>query len=183
MQNWNTDSYIFHLYIAAQSLSTPFELRGELYHNLYEELGEGDISNAHPVIYKRNYKTIAEDEEFLPLAESLYMFNTQVYYTQQAGDYRKGLGGLGFIELNVPQQMRQIYNGLKKSGLPDEDLLFWPLHIELDSEHGEAWFEEMRQVISTPDHALSMLEGGIRILDARASMLDALLVNAKRAAA
>lgn len=174
IENWNTDSQIFHLYIAMQSLNTPFELRGELYHNLHEELGEGKIENAHPVIYERNYRTMPRSRVIEPLTESLHMFNTQVYYTSLSGNFRKGLGGLGFIELNVPVQMQMIYDGLRKSGFPDKDLIFWPLHIALDSEHGEAWFDEMAKVIQTADDAQAALEGGVRVLDARASMFDAL---------
>jgi len=157
IENWNTDSDIFHLYIAAQSLSTPFELRGELYKNLYEELGEGDISQAHPTL----------------LAESLHVFNTQVYYTLLSGNYCKSLGGFGFIEFNVSTQMTQIYQGLLKSGIPDKDSYFWPLHIELDKEHGEVWFEEIKEVISSPEDARAILEGGV--LDARARMLDGIM--------
>lgn len=174
IDNWNTDSYIFHLYIAAQSLSTPFELRGELYHNLYEELGEGNIERAHPTIYNKNYKNLGNAEIIVPLVESLHVFNTQVYYTLLCGRFEMGLGGLGFIEVNVPAQMQMIYEGLKKSGIPDADLEFWPLHISLDSEHGAAWFDEMRKVITTPEAAEAALQGGIRVLDARARMLDGL---------
>lgn len=174
MDNWNTDSYIFHLYIAAQSINTPFEIRAELYYNLYQELGEGDIARAHPIIYAKNYQTLGKSIQVHPLPESLYVFNTQVYYTLLCGAYEKGLGGLGFIEVNVPEQVKMIYEGLKKSGMPEDDIEFWPLHISLDSEHGDAWFEEMRQIMTTPAAALAALEGGTRVLDARMRIFDGL---------
>jgi hypothetical protein len=174
LENWYTDSDIFHLFIAALSLSTPLHLRGELYHNLYEELGDGDVNLAHPVIYRKSFGQFGRIKDFVPLTESMNVFNTQVYYTRLCGNYHMGLGALGFIEFNVPRLMEPIYQGLRKSGIQDHHLTFWPLHIQLDKEHGEAWFDEMHDEIDTPDKAGAMLEGGLRMLDARAGMFDGL---------
>jgi pyrroloquinoline quinone (PQQ) biosynthesis protein C len=172
LENYYINNRVFHLHIAALSLSAPLELRGEMYRNLNDELGQAVFNSAHPVIFLRNFRSIGRPETITPLVESLHLLNQKVYAALLSGDYRYGVGGFGFLELTMPRQMQQIYHGLQRSGLPEEDLEFWPLHVSIDERHGEDWFNEMRQIIHTPEHALSALRGGKRVLDARAGFYD-----------
>lgn len=176
LDNYYVNNRVFHLHIAAQSLSTPFELRAELYQNLYDELGAGIPSEAHPLLFLRNYRSIGgHDRVVEPLVGSLHLLNTKIYHTLLCGNYRNGLGALGFLELTMPTQMRQLLAGFRRSGLSDAETIFWDLHISLDEGHGDAWFEEMRKIVRTPEDALSILEGGKAVLDARCAFYDSVL--------
>lgn len=173
LDNYYVNNRVFHLHIAAQSLSTPFELRAELYQNLHDELGAGTPSEAHPLLFLRNYRSLGGHERVVePLVGALYLLNTKIYHTLLSGNYRNGLGALGFLELTMPVQMRQLLAGFRKSGLSEADTIFWDLHISLDENHGDAWFDEMRKVVHTPDDALRILEGGRSVLDARCAFYD-----------
>lgn len=172
LDNYYVNNRVFHLHIAAQSLSAPFEMRAEMYQNLFDELGSGEPSEAHPLLFLRNYRTLKLPETIIPLTGSLFLLNTKIYHTFLSGNVLQGIGGLGFLELAMPAQMEKIFTGLKQSGLPVKDLIFWELHITLDQAHGESWFEEVREITRTREDAQALLKGGMSILDARTRFYD-----------
>jgi len=173
LDNYYVNNRVFHLHIAAQSLSTPFELRAELYQNLYDELGTGTPSEAHPLLFLRSYKSLGGSDRVVePLIGAIHLLNTKIYHTLLSGNYRNGLGALGFLEITMPVQMRKLLSGFKKSGLTKDETIFWDLHISLDEEHGDAWFDEMKKILQTPEDALAILEGGQAVLDARCAFYD-----------
>lgn len=172
IENYYVNNRVFHLHIAAQSLSAPMDLRGEMYKNLYDEMGSGDPDAAHPLLFLRNFRSLGKPETVTPITGSIYLLNTKIYHTFLSGNALQGVGGLGFLELAMPAQMEKILEGMKKSGLPDDDLIFWELHISLDQEHGDAWFDDLRQVVHTREDAQAVLEGGVSLLEARAVFYD-----------
>ncbi len=103
------------------------------------------------------------------------MVNAKTYAAFLSGDYYFGMGGFGYIELAMPNQMIKILKGLEKSGLPKQDLEFWDAHITLDLEHGKTWFSEMLKLIKNSEQAQRCLEGGSSLLEARAKMFDSIL--------
>ncbi len=172
INNYYVNNRVFHLFIAALALSTPFERRTELANNFYDELGSGDNSMAHPALFFKNFATLGVPDYIIPQAEALYLVNSKLFATFLSGDYHFGMGGLGFIELTMPNQMTKILNGLKKSGLAESDLEFWELHIAIDEKHGKAWFNEMQQLITNVNEAITCLQGGLFLLEARATLYD-----------
>lgn len=172
LENYYVNNRVFHLHMAAQSLAAPFETRAEIAQNFYDEMGEGDLTRAHPVLFLKNFRTLGRPETVRPMAEALYLLNAKIFCTSLAGDYAVGLGGFGFIELAMPDQMRLIRSGLKKSGLPEEDLEFWDVHITIDEAHGQGWLDEMEEVVQTPEQVCSALYGGLLLLEARAGVYD-----------
>lgn len=172
LDNYYVNNRVFHLHIAAQSLSAPFEMRAEMYQNLYDELGTGEPDQAHPLLFLESYRSLTEPEVIRPLPGSLCLLNTKIFHTFLCGNYLEGVGGLGFLELAMPAQMEKIFVGLQKSGLPREDLRFWELHITLDQEHGEHWFDEMRPFVQSRENARAILRGGLGILEARSVFYD-----------
>ncbi|HFD87105.1 MAG TPA: iron-containing redox enzyme family protein [Gammaproteobacteria bacterium] len=173
LDNYYANNRVFHLHIAAQSLSTPFDLRAELYQNLYDELGAGTPSEAHPLLFLRSYNSLGGTDRVIePFVGALHLLNTKIYHTLLSGNYRNGLGALGFLELTMPAQMKKLLAGFRKSGLTPEETIFWDLHISLDEEHGDAWFDEMKKVLKTPEDALAILDGGLSVLDARCTFYD-----------
>ncbi|MEK8089326.1 iron-containing redox enzyme family protein [Thermithiobacillus plumbiphilus] len=172
LDNYYVNNRVFHLHIAAQSLSAPFSMRAEMYKNLYDELGSGEPSEAHPLLFLRNYRTLHLPDTIIPLTGSVFLLNTKIYHTFLSGNVLQGVGGLGFLELAMPAQMEKIFAGLKKSNLPVKDLVFWEVHITLDKEHGESWFEEVRDLVRSREDAKALFEGGMSLLDARARFYD-----------
>lgn len=173
LENYYINNRVFHLHVAAQSLSVPLEMRAGMYQNLFDELGRGVVGEAHPVLFLKNFRKIGlPDEAVRPLGEALNLLNTKIYFSFLSGDFRKGIGGLGLLELTMPAQMQQLYDGMLKSGLSAEDAVFWKIHIDLDAEHGEEWIQHTAPYIETLAHAKSMVQGGMAVLDARAGFYD-----------
>jgi len=172
IDNYYVNNRAFHLFVAALSLSTPIEYRPELAVNFYDEMGEGDFAMAHPILFFKNYHSLGVPTVIEPLPEALCLLNSKLYATLLSGDYCFGMGGFGFIELTMPNQMIKIFEGLKKSDLKDADLEFWETHIAVDLKHGEAWFEEMEKFLDSPTIAHQCLQGGMYLLEARATMYD-----------
>lgn len=172
LDNYYVNNRLFHLHIATLSAAAPLQRRNDLYSNLYDELGGEDAHLAHPLLFLRNYDTIGRTETIRPLPESLNLLNVKVLMTHLASDCLGGFGGLGFIEIAMPRQMRCILAGLRRSGMPERDLIFWETHITIDEQHGRNWFAEMRELLSTADDAEALLNGGVALLDARAGVYD-----------
>ncbi len=172
ISNYYVNNRLFHLFIVTLSLFTPLEHRTELANNFYDELGSGDNSMAHPKLFLKNFDTLGRPNEILPFAESLHLANAKTYAAYLSGDHYYGMGGFGFLELTMPEQMKKILKGFTKSGLPKKDLEFWEIHITVDLEHGKTWFREMLDLVKTPEQAIKCLQSGIRLLEARATMFD-----------
>ncbi len=174
LENYYVNNHLFHLHIAALALTAPLEARAEIAQNFYDEMGEGDLSRAHPVLFLKIFDLAGRPDVIDPLPESLDLLNSKIYCGLLCGNAAIGLGGFGFLEMTMPAQMKLILAGLKKSGFKDSELEFWSLHITLDAIHGDNWFESMSQIIKTPEDARNALFGGLLILDARASVYDAI---------
>lgn len=172
LDNYYVNNRFFHLFVAIMSLFTPLERRTELANNFYDELGSGDSAMVHPILFLKNYATIGLSEKINPTTESLNLLNSKLNAAYLSGDYHYAMGGFGFIELTMPKQMEKIYAGFQNSKLPEKDLIFWKTHIIIDLEHGKTWFEEIRELLKHPDEAVSSLQGGLDLLEARARMYD-----------
>lgn len=172
LNNYYVNNRLFHLFLATLSPFTPLEKRTELASNFYDELGCGDVQMAHPLLFLKNFDTIGKPEKIEPLPESLFLANTKFFCGHLYKNYHYGFGGFGFIELTMPAQMKKILNGLKKSNIPEKDLEFWRVHITIDEEHGKSWMNEMQHLIHNEEEAELCLQGGMSLLEARATMYD-----------
>ncbi len=173
LENYYVNNRVFHLHLAVLTTTSPMNHRADIAKNFYDEMGaENGVDYAHPNLFLRNFDSIGATRHISPLVEALYMLNCKIRHTLLSDDYRFGVGGLGFIELTMPQQMTKILSGLENAGFPKNDLIFWELHIQIDAIHGETWFNEMREIVKTPDDAYKVLNGGLSLLDARAEFYD-----------
>lgn len=172
LDNYYVNNRLFHLHLATLSLATPLIKRNDLFANLYDELGCDDVDQAHPLLFLKNYGFVGESESINPVPGTLHLLNTKVLMTHLCSDYRQGFGGFGFIEISMPVQMKLILNGLSKSGMTAEQTIFWDLHISIDERHGESWFHEMRELITNEDDYKTVLDSGIRLLNARTALYD-----------
>ncbi len=172
LDNYYVNNRLFHLHLATLSLTTPLVKRNDLFANLYDELGCDDVDNAHPTLFLKNYDFIGLSDSIEPSSGTLHLLNTKIGLTHLSSDFRKGFGGLGFIEISMPVQMKSILKGLTNSGMSTSQTTFWDLHISIDERHGESWFHEMRELINSVDDYKIILDSGIRLLNARASLYD-----------
>jgi pyrroloquinoline quinone (PQQ) biosynthesis protein C len=175
LSNYRVNMQRFHLHVAAYSLIVPFEMREELYSNLYDEFGQGDFSQAHPNLFEplMDYFGGASEDDINP--ESYHLLNTKISLCWFADGLHYGIGGMGALELAIPLQQRRVLAHLRRRGLSEEMVKFFVVHCELDEDHGEGWFSAGLPYIKTEEHIYKVFNGAMRMLEARAGVYDGIL--------
>lgn len=183
LSNYRVNMQRFHLHVAAYSLIVPFPMRQELYDNLHDEFGQGDFSQAHPNLFEPLMKHFGGAREADHNAETQHLLNTKISLCWFADGLHYGLGGLGALELSIPAQQRRILAHFRRRGLSEELLKFFVVHCELDGEHGNGWFAAGEPFTETRRDFQKVLDGAMRILEARAGVYDGVLngIIARRA--
>jgi len=175
LANYRVNMQRFHLHVAAYSLIVPFEMREELYHNLYDEFGQGNFSQAHPNLFEplMNYFGGARKEDINP--ETGHLLNTKINLCWFADGLHYGIGGMGALELAIPLQQRRVLAHLRRRGLGEEMVKFFVVHCELDEDHGDGWFDAGLPYVRTTEDLQKIFSGAMRMLEARAGVYDGIL--------
>lgn len=175
LANYRVNMQRFHLHVAAYSLFVPFEMREELYENLYDEFGQGDFAQAHPNLFEpmMDYFGGAKDSDCN--AETCHLLNTKINLCWFADGLYSGLGGMGALELSIPAQQKRILAHLRRRGLSEELVKFFVVHCECDEAHGDGWFAAGMPYINTHDDFQKVFSAAMRMLDARAGVYDGIL--------
>jgi hypothetical protein len=183
LSNYRVNMQRFHLHVAAYSLIVPFEMRQELYDNLYDEFGQGNFAQAHPNLFEPLMDHYGGAREADHNAETYHLLNTKISLCWFADGLHYGLGGLGALELSIPAQQRRVLAYLRRRGLGEDLVKFFVVHCELDGEHGDGWFAAGAPYTRTRQHFQKVLDGAMRMLEARAGVYDGVLsgIVARRA--
>jgi pyrroloquinoline quinone (PQQ) biosynthesis protein C len=165
----------FHLHIAAYSLSVPFKMREELFRNIYDEMGRGDFSEAHPNLFTPllNYFGGLRPEDINP--ETCHFFNTQVSLCWFADGLHYGIGGMGALELSVPLQHSRVLDHLLRRGLSEEQVKFFVIHCAIDGDHADGWFAAGMPYVRNSEDLQKVFAGAMRVLEARVNLYDGIL--------
>jgi hypothetical protein len=172
LANYRVNMQRFHLHVAAFSLIVPFEMREELYHNLHDEFGQGDFTQAHPNLFEplMDYFGGAKEEDINP--ETCHLLNTKINLAWFADGFHYGIGGMGALELAIPLQQRRVLAHLRRRGLSEDLVKFFSVHCELDEDHGDGWFAAGKPYMSTQGDLQKVLSSAMRMLEARAKVYD-----------
>ncbi|MBO3462208.1 iron-containing redox enzyme family protein [Aetokthonos hydrillicola Thurmond2011] len=175
LANYRVNMQRFHLHVAAFSLIVPFEMREELYDNLYDEFGQGDFTQAHPNLFEplMDYFGGAREEDINP--ETCHLLNTKINLCWFADGLHYGIGGMGALELAIPLQQRRILAHLRRRGLSEDMVKFFVVHCELDEDHGEGWFAAGMPYMHTIEDLRKVFSSAMRMLEARAGVYDGIL--------
>lgn len=175
LANYRVNMQRFHLHVAAYSLFVPFEMREELYHNLYDEFGQGDFKKAHPNLFEPLMALYGGARESDINAETCHLLNTKINLCWFADGLQYGLAGMGALELSIPMQQKRILAHLRRRGLSEQLVEFFVVHCELDEAHGDGWFSSGMPYLNTHTDFQKAFIGAMRMLDARAGVYDGLL--------
>ncbi|MBP5972519.1 iron-containing redox enzyme family protein [Brasilonema sp. CT11] len=175
LANYRVNMQRFHLHVAAFSLIVPFEMREELYHNLYDEFGQGNFAEAHPNLFEplMDHFGGAWEEDINP--ETCNLLNTKINLCWFADGLHYGIGGMGALELAIPLQQRRVLAHLRRRGLSEDMVKFFVVHCELDEDHGDGWFAAGMPYIHTSEDLQKVFCAAMRMLEARAGVYDGIL--------
>ncbi|MGH7089057.1 MAG: iron-containing redox enzyme family protein, partial [Stellaceae bacterium] len=126
------------------------EVRGELAANLWDEMGNGNPTLRHTVLFRRllAYAGCAADgddastERYVDVLEwqGFAGYNLHLCFSLNRRNYWKSVGCLGSSEFMDSGQYAKIVQGCRRVGLDRaEDLAYYASHVEIDADHGESW--------------------------------------------
>jgi len=153
------------------------EDRNALIENLFEEMGLGDLgSEPHSKIYRDMLAALGlNPAEQAPLPETTSLVESMLKLCSDSNP----IVGLGAIclgaEAIVPHLYSQIMKGLLSAGFSEENLKFFPLHIEGDDEHALTMKEIIdRELSKNPDEAKALKKSAEESIKCRAAFFEAI---------
>lgn len=142
--------------------------RSRLSENLWEEGGGAEPEKRHAELFRR----FLSDALDVNPNDIQYQGFADVFFHQYLDFCRNSsaLAGSAFLSLGTEGAISRLYGyfceGLLKAGIPEEQLLFFRLHMECDDEHAitlaelmrsysnaPGWFDQCKEAI---DHALNI---------------------------
>jgi pyrroloquinoline-quinone synthase len=108
--------------------------------NLFDEMGQGDVSQSHPELFRRFTRALGIDDNTLaalPTApETHALIETYLRIPYQYG-YLAALGAVCYASEGIVSSLyTQLYKGIVGAApLPKEALIFFEVHIDVDDSH------------------------------------------------
>lgn len=131
---------------AAASKVPNYKLRLEIVRNIWEEHGEGDLSDIHghtftELLFRLGIQNIEEIEK-RTLWPATRQFNTTLAGACALDEYLVGVGVLGMIELMFSEISGWIGNGIiHNNWLTEDKMIHYKLHEALDIKHSQDFFD------------------------------------------
>ncbi|MFN6471149.1 MAG: TenA family transcriptional regulator [Nostoc sp. SerVER01] len=139
--------------------------------NLFDEMGQGDVSKSHPELFRQFTRALGIQDETLaalPTApETRALIDTYLQIPHKYG-YLAALGAVCYASEGIVSSLyTQLYKGIVGAApLPQESLIFFEVHINIDDSHAA----KLAAVIETQ---IGMIEDDIKIKQAIVEAMDA----------
>jgi pyrroloquinoline-quinone synthase len=145
--------------------------------NLFDEMGQGDLGQAHPELFRRFTRAIGIPDEALAVAptapETLNLIATYLEIPHQFG-YLAALGAVCFASEGIVNSLySQLYQGIVGAApLPQESLIFFEVHIDVDDSHAANLAQLIEPRVTTPEQAQEIHQAILKAMDARVQFFD-----------
>ncbi|MGH1396556.1 MAG: TenA family transcriptional regulator [Trichormus sp.] len=145
--------------------------------NLFDEMGQGDINQAHPELFRRFTRTLAIDDQTLAAlpatAETLALIETYLRIPHQYG-YLAALGAVCYASEGIVSSLyTQLYNGiLGASPLPKESLIFFEVHINVDDSHAAKLASVIEPHLTHSEEDIKIKLAIVEAMDARVQFFN-----------
>lgn len=145
--------------------------------NLFDEMGQGDLSQTHPELFRRFTRAIGIDDDALtrlPTApETQAMIDTYLNLAQQYG-YVSALGAVCFASEGIVNTLySQLFKGIRgATPFPQGSLVFFEMHIHMDDSHAANLAAIVSPRIQSDEQALDAHRAILEAMDARVHFFD-----------
>ncbi len=151
----------------AAKIPTP-ELRLEVLRNVWEEHGEGSLTQAHGktfLEFLRRIGGISEEQVYLRgLWADVRIFNTTLSGVSVLDDFIIAVGALGIVERMFSDISARIGQGVIENGwLAENEMIHYALHQELDIKHSEDFFVILDAPFKKSAANRYLIEQGLRL--------------------
>jgi pyrroloquinoline-quinone synthase len=145
--------------------------------NLFDEMGQGDLNQAHPELFRRFTREIGIADDTLAIAptapETLNMIATYLDIPHQYG-YLAALGAVCFASEGIVSSLySQLYRGIVGAApFPKESLIFFEVHIHVDDSHAANLARLIEPRVTTQEQAAEVNRAILQAMDARVQFFD-----------
>jgi pyrroloquinoline-quinone synthase len=145
--------------------------------NLFDEMGQGDLNQAHPELFRRFTREIGIADNALAIAptapETLNMIATYLDIPHQYG-YLAALGAVCFASEGIVSSLySQLYRGIIGAApFPKESLIFFEVHIHVDDSHAANLARLIEPRVTTQEQAAEVNRAILQAMDARVQFFD-----------
>lgn len=165
------------------------DVRMEVAHNFWDEMGQGNPARTHVRLYRDllDYLQIEDSpEQFVDALgwEGLSGYNLLLYFAFNRREYFRSIGALAITELSDPEQYAKLLAGCHRVGIGSDRpsvLDYYSEHVEVDALHGDGWINNVIVPVLRryPGEAQSVLEGAAMRLNSSKAYWDWQLAEMK----
>ncbi|MBW4616953.1 MAG: iron-containing redox enzyme family protein [Desmonostoc vinosum HA7617-LM4] len=140
--------------------------------NLFDEMGQGDVSQAHPELFRRFTRALGIDDNILatlPTApETQALIETYLRIPHKYG-YLAALGAVCYASEGIVSSLyTQLYQGIVGAApLPKESLIFFEVHIDVDDSHAAKLAAVIEPRILKKEEEIKVKLAIVEAMDAR----------------
>jgi pyrroloquinoline-quinone synthase len=145
--------------------------------NLFDEMGQGDLNQAHPELFRRFTRALGitdSELQHLPTEpETQAMIQTYLGLAHQY-DYLSALGAVCFASEGIVHSLySQLHAGIQGvAPFPKESLIFFEVHIDVDDGHAAKLAELIEPRLIHEGQAVDMNRAILEAMDARVQFFD-----------
>ena len=172
----------FDDFLALLQVGTRGGIKIEIASNYWDEMGNGDKSKMHTVMFARTMKNLdicTTNHNNTLTAEALVCGNFSCMLSLQRKYFYSGIGYFAATEYMTPRRFKDVLVAAKRNGIKISELEYHKEHIMIDSIHAKNWFKNVIKPIidQNPDAMFDITRGVIYRLNTSKRYLDMLLEN------
>ncbi|MEH2201110.1 TenA family transcriptional regulator [Nostoc sp.] len=145
--------------------------------NLFDEMGQGDITQSHPELFRQFTRALGIDDvtlAALPTApETSALIETYLQMPHKYG-YLAALGAVCYASEGIVSSLyTQLYKGIVGAApLPKESLIFFEVHIDVDDSHAAKLAAVIEPRITMNEEDIKVKLAIVEAMDARVQFFN-----------
>ncbi|AOE82956.1 iron-containing redox enzyme family protein [Pseudomonas sp. TCU-HL1] len=165
--------------LAFMQVGLPVEQKIELAKNYFDEMGNGQAAEVHSRIFFETLEAVgATPHDFSRnmLTNSIASGNLSACLVLSRRHFYKAVGYFGVTEYLAPRRFKHVIKAWKRNNLPVDGAKYHNLHIYIDTEHANGWFNNVVAPLVEQDPRIGeeIAKGALMRINSSARYLDEL---------
>lgn len=170
----------FDDFLALIQLGTDDGIKLEIASNYWDEMGNGDQSRMHTVMFSRTMDNVGIDSTVYSddlTSEALICGNLSLMLSLRRKHFYKAIGYFAATEYMTPRRFKNVLTAWQRNGLKLSGAEYHKEHIRIDAIHANDWFKNVLSPVieKNPDTAFEITRGALYRLNTSKRYLDMLL--------